>query len=92
MNTLATVFEVWVPAVTLLAITTVPRPVFGIRTCGIPSTYIIRFVLSNYPRLVTNCPIKNHGRVLPKSLWLNWHLLVHIVLGGLGGKGFELRG
>ena len=68
MNTLAMVFEVWVPAVTLLAITTVPRPIFGIKTCGSPSTYIIRFVLSNYPRLVTSYPIKNHGRVLPKAL------------------------
>ena len=35
MNTLATVFEVWVPTVTLLAITTVSRPIVTNRTCGV---------------------------------------------------------
>ena len=27
----------------------------------------------------------------PKALWLNWHLPMHKVFGGLEGKGFELR-
>ena len=40
LNTLATVFEVWVPTVTVRAVATVPRPVDGIMTCAIPSTSV----------------------------------------------------
>ena len=30
--------------------------------------------------------------VMPKALQLNWYLLMHKVLWGVRGKGFELRG
>ena len=40
------------------------------------------------------CPVKliYCFLILPKALQLNWHLPMYKVLGGLGGKGLELRG
>ena len=70
LNTLATMVEVWVPTVTLLALATVPRPVLGINTFAIPSAYVIRFVTL----LTTNCPIKNHrkGFIVSQSGKISW--------------------
>ena len=66
MNTLATVYEVWVPFVTVLAIATIPCPAvrIEINTYAICSTQVILFVLSSFTPSLPTAQSRTIGSLL----------------------------